>query len=576
MSVMITDARPDCVIIGYYEPPFETYERLVRNYGTDSEAYRDLKLSFIELPDRKANYIDLLNYVYDAAHPRDSATSTEPAVAGTVFKSGDIPNLAAVYLTNFLRRKGFDAHYVNLFLYEQDRLIDFLRRDPHCIAITTTFYVLNFPVMEVVKFIRRHNSKVPILVGGPLISNHMRNHQRSLSAATQPPGQTQDGLTSNSVLASALEEIGADVYVIESQGESTLCRIVEAFKNGGGLKDIPNIAYFESGNLRINRAEPENNSLDESFISWDEFSGENLGSTVQTRTARSCAFSCSFCNYPTRAGKLTLAQPSAVERELNSLRDLGTVSNVVFIDDTFNVPLARFKDLCRLMIKNKYEFNWFSYFRCSNSDEEAIELMAESGCRGVFLGIESGSPTILRNMNKAATIEKYVEGIKLLRSYGILTFASFITGFPGETEATLKETIDFIEHTKPDYYRSQLWYCEPGAPIENYRDKYKINGHGFVWNHLTMESLEAMDHIDRMFLTIQGSVWLPQWSFDFWIIPYLLGKGIGLENFRDFMISADRLLALDIAEVRGDEKIRLQKKHLSALYEMMKDWHVRY
>jgi len=45
-----------------------------------------------------------------------------------------------------------------------------------------------------------------------------------------------------------------------------------------------------------------------------------------------------------------------------------------------------------LPFERYYGFNWFSYFRCSNSDEEAIDLMARSGCKGVFLGIESGSP----------------------------------------------------------------------------------------------------------------------------------------------------------------------------------------
>ena len=113
--------------------------------------------------------------------------------------------------------------------------------------------------------------------------------------------------------------------------------------------------------------------------------------------------------------------------------------HVVFIDDTFNVPLPRFKDICRMMIKNDYQFNWFSYFRCSNSDEEAIDLMAQSGCKGVFLGIESGSPAILKNMTKAATPEKYVEGMKLLHQHNIMTFGSFIIGFPGETDETVNK-----------------------------------------------------------------------------------------------------------------------------------------
>jgi p-methyltransferase len=91
----------DCVIIGYNELPFDRYEGLLRQYGDDSEAYRDLKLSFVELGGRKRLYADLMNEVTQIARaPRGSGSAAE------VFKSGDIPNLAAAYLTNYLQRRG--------------------------------------------------------------------------------------------------------------------------------------------------------------------------------------------------------------------------------------------------------------------------------------------------------------------------------------------------------------------------------------------------------------------------------------------------------------------------------------
>ena len=529
----------DCVVIGYNEIPFGEYEKFIRNYGQESEAYRDLKFSFVELDGEKLDYIGLLNRVAGVADHQDQRSHD-------TFKSGAIPNLAAAYLTNFLRRQGFRVNYVNLFQSEKEKLRRYLAADPYCVAITTTFYVMNLPVNEMVEFIRQHNPRVKIVVGGPLIANHARsNHGDDLRAA--------------------LDDMGADIYVIEGQGEMTLSQIVGCLKEGKDLSGIPNLAYVENGVLRRTKVIAENNSLDENFINWANFPGEALGETLQTRTARSCAFKCSFCNYPARAGALSLTSLDVIEKELNAMLALGNVKNVVFIDDTFNVPFPRFKEICRLMIRNKYPFNWFSYFRCSNSDEEAIDLMARSGCKGVFLGIESGSPTVLQNMNKAATIEKYGRGIEWLRQYGIMTFGSFITGFPGETEETVNETIDFIKQAKPDYYRSQLWYCEPGTPIQNERIKYQIEGEGFVWRHATMDSLEAADHIDRMFLEINESIWLPQWSFDFWIVPYLLGKGISLSRFKEFMGLAHKLLALEIAYVPAKQKQLKQQEYFQQM-----------
>src|SRR4030095_5903257 len=139
--------------------------------------------------------------------------------------------------------------------------------------------------------------------------------------------------------------------------------IVTCLKSGADLSTVPNIVYFEEGELKRTKVIAENNSLDENYVNWGGFPEEQLGSTIQTRTARSCAFKCSFCNYPTRAGALTPTSMDVWQKELDSMRELGYVKTVVFIDDTFNVPFPRFKDICRMMIKRKYDFNWFSYFR---------------------------------------------------------------------------------------------------------------------------------------------------------------------------------------------------------------------
>jgi radical SAM PhpK family P-methyltransferase len=544
----MSTTRLDCVVIGYNELPFWQYESFLSKYGEDSEAYRDLQFSFVNLDGQKLDYPGLLNYVVSSALAEDPRLNHVAE-----FKSGDIPNLAAVYLSSLLRRCGHTAKYINLFQYEKDKLIEYLAEEPLCVAITTTFYVVNLPVNDIVAFIRKYNSKVKIIVGGPLIANHARNY-------------------SGESLKAALSDLGADIYVIDGAGEATLTAIVGCLKENGCLRKIPNIAYWENGALARTVSVPENNSLDENAIDWREFADQELGYTIQTRTARSCAFNCAFCNYPTRAGKLTVASVDTVERELDSIRALGYIKNVVFIDDTFNVPLPRFKDLCRMMIKNKYDFNWFSYFRCSNSDEDAFDLMAESGCKGVFLGIESGSPTILKNMNKAASVEKYAEGIEQLHRRNILTFGSFIVGFPGETPETVNETLNFIKQSKPTYYRAQSWYCEPGTPIDRQREKYGISGDGFVWQHATMDSLEAMDQIDRLFLSINESLWLPQWSFDFWIIPYLLGRGITAEQFSEFMALADKLLALEIAFVPAPKKKVRQQEYLRNMIKVVKSW----
>ncbi len=175
----------DCVVIGYNEVPFEEYESFLRGYGEDTEAYRDLKFSFVNLGGKKLDYIGLLNHVVGLAG-REGGAAAPPEL-----RSGDIPNLAAVYLSNFLRRRDFETRYINLFQHEKEQLAEYLARDPVCVAITTTFYVMNLPVIEMVEFIRRHNPRVKIVVGGPLIANHARNYGGdSFKASVDDMGRT--------------------------------------------------------------------------------------------------------------------------------------------------------------------------------------------------------------------------------------------------------------------------------------------------------------------------------------------------------------------------------------------------
>jgi p-methyltransferase len=540
--------RPDCVVIGYNETPFPRFEAAVRRFGARSASYQDLRFSFVDVDGAPHTWIDLLNRTERVA--RAGAGDTRPAAD---YRCGDIPNLAAVYLTAFLRRQGLSAEYVNLFQFEQDWLRELLARDPVAVAITTTFYVTNLPAVEIVSFIREHHPTVPIVIGGPLVANYTRRYREA-------------------ELAHALDGLGATVYIDESQGELTLAQVVACLKAGGDLRTVPNLVLPEGRTVVRTARVPESNGLDENAIDWAATLRPGAGATLQTRTARSCAFKCAFCAYPTRAGKLTLAGLETVQRELDSMLAYGGIRNVVFVDDTFNVPLPRFKQLCRMLIARRYPFRWYSYFRCNNADEEAVDLMAQSGCAGVFLGIESGSQPVLDNMNKAVTLAQYERGVQWLRQRDILTFGSFILGFPGETAGTVRDTIAYIRGLGLDYYRMQLWYCEPGTPIDGRRDEFALEGSGYSWRHRTMEAAEAMAHIHEVFQRVDEAAWLPQWSFDFWILPYLQGRGVPAHAFKQYMTLATQLLRLQITSGTPRSPNTAERMLLDRMADVAASW----
>jgi wyosine [tRNA(Phe)-imidazoG37] synthetase (radical SAM superfamily) len=182
------------------------------------------------------------------------------------------------------------------------------------------------------------------------------------------------------------------------------------------------------------------------------------------------------------------------------------------------------------MIKNKYKFSWNSFFRCQYADRETVEMMRESGCDLVALGIESGSQKILDNMNKAVAIEQYYNGISLLNEYGITSTASFIIGFPGETYETFQETKKFIEEGKPTFFKAEAWICLPLSPINNNREKFNIQGVGRHWSHETMDSNTAHALVDELFFTVKNSIRLQYGDY----IRHMKQRGLSMEQIKWF------------------------------------------
>lgn len=501
------------MVIGYNEGRFEDYRLMCERAGAGTPEHQIMNAEHLVLDGAAMPWLDAFSAL------RNRATGNQDRYHVT-----EVFNLAALYLTSHLRRSGLRAEPISSFTGERDRLRTLLAMRPAVVAITTTFYVTVLPVVPIVELVRELSPTSHVVIGGPLVDNLCR-----------------DGLTS--AVHDLLDAMDADYYVQESQGEQTLVQLCRAVAAGTEPAAVDNLLHRVDGSWVRTRRRAENNDLDACSIDWEGFGPDLLGPTVQLRTARSCAFRCSFCDYPTRAGALTLASVETVRKELRMLAGMG-VRNVVFVDDTFNVPPRRFAELCRMMIEEDLGLRWYSYFRCSNArDEVTFDLAARSGCAGLFLGIESGDVGVLDAMHKLAQDSQYRIGIRRLKERGISTFASLLVGFPGETERSVQTTIDFVNETAPDLWRAQPWWANPRSPIYQQRELWGIRGEGYAWSHRTMDSTEAAAFTDLMFEQVTESVWLPLYDFDFWSLPYLAGKGVDAATLTGLLRTSQQLIA---------------------------------
>jgi radical SAM PhpK family P-methyltransferase len=506
----------DCLIIGHNQMDFRKHEEMVRKMGIDSPAHRDLNNNFLQFNNQAFNAAEIFDlFRFDGKSSNSSQSNGsfhfKPLSQLETFSA------AIAYLGTYLYRRGFTFDYVNSFQDEKEDLAEKLKQENILtIAVTTTYYVSSFPLIEIINFIREHNQTAKIVVGGPYIGTRVR---------------ALDAVELECLFESTL---GADFYVNSSQGEATLVKIIQALKNNTPCDQINNIYYKTGKGLASTPILSENNKLSDNMVNWDLFN-HSVGGFTNIRTSISCPFSCAFCRFPKYAGKYQTAGVEDIEKELNLLNKVETIKCVYIIDDTFNIPLKRLKDILRMMIRNKYRFNWYSFFRCSQTDREAVQLMKESGCQGVYLGLESGSDQILKNMNKVATVDKYYKGIEFLKEVGIVTYGNFIIGFPGETYQTVRDTIRLIQQSEIDFYRAQLWFCEPAAPIWQQREKFKIEGANFEWSHKTMDSRTASDMIDEIVFTIEKTLWVPHFDFNFDAVWRLVHRGVSMEQIRKFL-----------------------------------------
>jgi p-methyltransferase len=518
----------DCIVVGPHIAELHDLAERARSTRGVSAHWDDVTLSSVLVGGRRLSYMDLLNKSLGEATGRPHQLS--PFLT---------PSAAVCHLTSFLRRRRLNVEIVNFFDAERDRFRALLAERPRAVVLTTTFYVEPEPLAEVIRFVREHAPEVKIIAGGPYV----------LRLGSNLDDATQDYL---------LQDIGADFYIVDSQGEDTLARLLHAFRRAADPTDgVPNLIWTRDQQEfhRTPRA-PERNDLDENAVDWSLLDDGFLKPTVYMRTALSCPFACTFCNYPVVAGEHVLNELDVVMRQLHWLRDHG-VENVAFVDDTFNVPLPRFKALLRRMIDERLGLKWMSFFRCSNADPETFELMARSGCSLVFIGIESADEDVLQRMNKFAKVERYRDGLRRLNEQGIISYVSMIVGFPGETQRTVEKSMEFIETARPTVWGSQIFYHDPRTPLEAQAAQLGLRGTGYAWSHDTCDWRDAARWMREMLAGVRGSEWVGGYGLGSWGLFYLLTRGYTIERIKSFLRLAQPMVleGLDGKEATGLERL---------------------
>ena len=425
---------------------------------------------------------------------------------------------AGLLLRSHLERNGIEVFLANYV--DSDNVEESFRAlqefDPGIVVLSTTFILTTKHLVEAGRLIRRYLPRAFVVAGG----HHIYTTLMYMDEVQQ---------------RRYLQDSRLDAFVNDIQGERTLLDLARAWPDG--LRQVHNLIFKDAeGNVLINERRIEENDINSTLLEFGEL---KAGSIIHMRTARSCAFKCAFCSYPTIAGKLALMELENALTTMRRAKDAG-VSAIFFVDDTFNVPRERFETLIDMIIAAGLDMPWYSFLRCQFVDGKLVEKMRRSGCRGVFLGIESGSDQILTNMNKGSATKYYGPGIQWLTEQGIITVGAFVIGFPGETRETVAETAEFIKRSGLDFYFLQPFYYLHHTPVYKMADKFQLRGRGLNWSHATMNAAEACRLLDEMFLDIDEPAAVNP-DYTLWEVAYLLHKGLDLQRIRDYRAKINRM-----------------------------------
>jgi anaerobic magnesium-protoporphyrin IX monomethyl ester cyclase len=192
---------------------------------------------------------------------------------------------------------------------------------------------------------------------------------------------------------------------------------------------------------------------------WQQTDGSR---TTSILTSLGCPFSCDFCSRPVYGSLFRRRNLDQVFEEINQIRQLG-YDSLWIADDNFTLDHRHLLGFCQRIAGQG--LRWSCLSRVTGLDRATTDLMQESGCRRVYLGLETGSQTTLALMNKAATIDDGIHAVELFHQSGIEVAAFFIVGYPGETVASIEETFRFALRLPLDQVSFNVPFPLPGSRL---------------------------------------------------------------------------------------------------------------
>lgn len=318
--------------------------------------------------------------------------------------------------------------------------------------------------------------KAPLCVGVSCLTGPQIAHGLQVSRIVKESG-VQAKVVWGGVHATLLTEQTVSHPLVDiavaGEGEFAFRDLVHALKNGSDLSEVKGIAFKKDG--KVVRTPPQDlvdlNQLPElpyQLINVEDYVGsqgrfpQESARSLIFISSRGCPWQCTYCCNPrlSRRRWRSMSAGLAYER-VSALVDKYRLDSITFHDEEFLVDKNRAEEIATL-IGGRFQF-WIQG-RMDLLKRADLHVLEKGGLRAVQPGIESGSPRILRLINKGETVEDFLEANRRLADTDIRPLYNFMCGFPTETREEVMQSVDLALRLLDENRKAQLsgfYVCVP-------------------------------------------------------------------------------------------------------------------
>jgi anaerobic magnesium-protoporphyrin IX monomethyl ester cyclase len=287
--------------------------------------------------------------------------------------------------------------------------------------------------------------------------------------------------------------------IVRGEGEQTAVELYDVLKSGGNLQGVRGIVYRDNGMVKSTPMRPPIVDMDSlPFLAYHLLPlprykphpphGRKLPFMAML-TSRGCPYNCIFCSKPIFGRKLRSQSPQRTTSEIKYLEGKFKIKEIAFYDDIFTLDTKRTIKLAREFKKHNLNIPWTCETRVDLVTEEILKSMKEAGCYMIAYGIESGNQTVLDNLRKKITIEQVRRAVEMTHDIGIQSVGYFMLGSPGETPATIRQTINFAKDLPLDFAQFSITVPFPGTDLYSLYLKQGINNEN--WDNFIYANLRS-------------------------------------------------------------------------------------